>query len=248
MNARLREGSPIFRWIQSIRLRGGWRLPMAAGIVMLPLLFAIWFSNLGRTLVCEEQLGPRDAILVENFDPNYLVFERAAELKSAGMASKVFVPVNSASNATQPNIVSLGIVEVMARVAHLRDFEIIPITITEPISLNAAYQIRTVLLNARVRSVVVVAPGFRSRRSSNIYAAVFGPAGISTSCVPVFGPHTPQNWTRTWHGIQDVAEQYLKLQYYRFFVLPGVTPGRTKLDRQATQASRDAPSSRAMHL
>jgi hypothetical protein len=231
MTARLRESSPIVQPIRIARHRGGWRLPIAGGILILPLLFALWVSNLGRTLVCDEQPGPGDAILIENFDPNYLVFERAAELSAAARASRVFVPVNAASNPTQPNIVSLGIIEVMARVARLQDFEIIPITLTEPISLNAAYQIRAVLLHARVRSVVVVAPGFRSRRSSTIYAAVFGAAGISTSCVPVFGPHTPQNWTRTWHGIQEVAEQYLKLQYYRFFVLPGITATSRVLNR-----------------
>jgi hypothetical protein len=30
------------------------------------------------------------------------------------------------------------------------------------------------------------------------------------------------NWTQTWHGIQDVVEQWLKLQYYRLWVLPFV--------------------------
>jgi hypothetical protein len=27
-------------------------------------------------------------------------------------------------------------------------------------------------------------------------------------------------WTGSLHGIQNVAEQWLKLQYYRFYVLP----------------------------
>jgi hypothetical protein len=223
MTARLREGSPIVQPIRAARHRGGWRLPIAGGILILSLLLALWVSNLGRTLVCDEQPGPGDAILIENFDPNYLVFERAAELSAAGRASRVFVPVNAASDPTQPNIVSLGIIEVMARVAHLQDFEIIPITLTEPISLNAAYQIRAALRDARVSSVIVVAPGFRSRRSLLIYRAVLGEAGISTRCVAVFGPHTPENWTRTWHGIQEVVEQYVKLQYYRFRVMPGVS-------------------------
>ena len=60
---------------------------------------------------------------------------------------------------------------------------------------------------------------FRSRRSFLIYSTVFRDAGIVTSCVPVFGRTTTENWMRTWHGIQEVVEQYGKLQYYRFFVL-----------------------------
>ena len=27
-------------------------------------------------------------------------------------------------------------------------------------------------------------------------------------------------WTESWHGIQEVVEQWLKLQYYRLYVLP----------------------------
>jgi len=29
-------------------------------------------------------------------------------------------------------------------------------------------------------------------------------------------------WTREWHGIQSVVEEWLKLQYYRLYVLPRV--------------------------
>jgi hypothetical protein len=33
------------------------------------------------------------------------------------------------------------------------------------------------------------------------------------------------NWAQSWHGIQGVSEQFLKLQYYRFYVLPFVARG-----------------------
>jgi len=38
-------------------------------------------------------------------------------------------------------------------------------------------------------------------------------------CDPVFGRATPERWSNTWHGIQSVAEEFVKLQYYRFYVL-----------------------------
>ena len=50
-------------------------------------------DRIGKSLVCEERADRSDAILVENFDPEYLEFERAATLKNAGIASRVFVPV-----------------------------------------------------------------------------------------------------------------------------------------------------------
>lgn len=45
------------------------------------------------------------------------------------------------------------------------------------------------------------------------------PAGITVSCIPVFVGAARENWSQTWHGIQEVTEQFLKLQFYRFYVL-----------------------------
>jgi hypothetical protein len=64
-----------------------------------------------------------------------------------------------------------------------------------------------------------VTDGFRSQRSLLVYHAVLAPASIKVGCMPVFGQKTPKNWAKTWHGIQDVTEQFLKLAYYRFYVL-----------------------------
>ena len=68
--------------------------------------------------------------------------------------------------------------------------------------------------------MILVAPGFRSERSSLIYNAVLAPSGITVSCVPTIGPKATETWTHTWHGIEEVALQFLELQYYRFWVLP----------------------------
>jgi hypothetical protein len=68
--------------------------------------------------------------------------------------------------------------------------------------------------------VIVVSPLFRSRRSALVYDATLGRAGITIRCEPVHGIPGVNTWTETWHGIQNVAEQWLKLQYYRLYVLP----------------------------
>jgi hypothetical protein len=189
-----------------------------SGILVVSLTRRVWTVKIGQSLVCKEQSPHSDALLLENFDPNYLVFERAAALQKAGIAGRILVPTKAADSET-PNTVSEGIVEVMARVARLQEVEIIPIREIEPISLNAAKQIRHFLTVQHLKSVIVVSPGFRSRRSSLVYNAVLTPAGVTVGCVPVFGTDSPENWTKTWHGIQDVALQFLKLQYYRFHVL-----------------------------
>jgi len=193
--------------------------------VVISLLWVLLIPRIGPSLVCSDAAQPSDAILVENFDPSYLVFERARELRRANLAPVTLVPTEGGEGPGDSNPASAGIAEVMARVSRLPDpWTTIPITVTEPISLNAALQIRTALQARHVRSVIVVSPGFRSRRSLLVYSRVFGEAGIATSCVPVFGARTPANWTRTWHGLQEVAEQFIKLQYYQRVVMQRAIP------------------------
>ena len=172
--------------------------------------------------MCREEVGPSDAILVENFDHDYLVFEGAAMLQQAGLSPRVIVPVDtSPRDSREASVVDRGIAELMARIAGLRNPEMLPVRDqSEPITYNSAHDIRDFLTAERLRSIIVVAPAFRSRRSALVYRAVLAPASIKVFCMPVFGQHTVQNWPATWHGIQDVALQFIKLQYYRFDVLP----------------------------
>jgi hypothetical protein len=164
-------------------------------------------------------MRPSDVILVENFDSGLIVFERAAALHQAGLAARVLVATEISRNSESANLVSQGMVELLARVAHLQKPEILPIRLFEPISLNVAYQIRDFLTKEHLRSVLVVANGFRSKRSALVYHAVLDSAGIHVSCIPVFGQGTLETWADTWHGIDNVIMQFLKLQYYRFYVL-----------------------------
>ena len=219
-----RQGSKWQRYFfyrkESIKTTWKFRLALLLlGMLLVSVTRGFWMLRIGQSLVCAEEMRPSDVILVENFGPDYLVFERAAALHRAGFAARVLVPTEVSRDSERANPVSQGIAELMSQVARLQNPVIIPIQIIEPISLNAAYQIRDFLTKAHLRSVIVVTDGFRSMRSSLVYHAVLDPAGINVSCIPVFGQRTPKNWTETWHGVQEVAKQFLKLQYYRFYVL-----------------------------
>jgi hypothetical protein len=156
---------------------------------------------------------------VESLTSNYFVFERAAALHKAGLAARVLVLTVASHDPESANPVSQGIVELLVRVARLQSPEILPVRLVEPISLNVAYQLRDFLTKQHLRSVAVVTNGFRSQRSALVYHTVLNPVGIHVHCIPVFGQRTPQNWTATWHGIEEVTKQFLKLQYYRFYAL-----------------------------
>jgi hypothetical protein len=178
-----------------------------------------WSTRISKSLTCREQVTPSDLILVENLDPSYVLFERAATLRNEGFASRVLVPVQVSDAYERANAASIGIAELMARLADLQTPEIMPIRANEPISLNAAREFRNFLTKEHLRSIIVVTSGFRSKRSSLIYEAVLAPAGITVSCVPVFVRAGPHDWSQSWHGIQEVFEQILKLEFYRFYVL-----------------------------
>jgi hypothetical protein len=179
-----------------------------------------WTAALARGLVCESNLAPSDAILVENFDADYFVFERASRLRRAGFASRVIVPIPTDRRTSGPNDVALGVAQVMARVSHLGPFDIVLTNAVEPISLNVARDVLRFVEQERIRSVLVVAPLFRSRRSALVYASALRDAGVVVTCQPAKGLYDHGSWTRSWHGIENVATQWIKLQYYRLYVLP----------------------------
>ena len=64
--------------------------------------------------------------------------------------------------------------------------------------------------------------GHRHLASLSTTESVLSRSGVAMSCLPVFGQKTPETWAESWHGIQEIGEQFLKLQYYRFYVLPFV--------------------------
>jgi len=130
------------------------------------------------------------------------------------------VPVSCNRSGSGPNSVYQGFIQVMTGYSRLEEYELIPITEIEPIRLNAARQVRDFLGEKEaIRSLVVVSPGFTSRRSFLVYREVFKGTGVEVSCLPVFGQRNTSNWTGSWHGIQEVFLELGKLWYYRLAVL-----------------------------
>ena len=62
-------------------------------VILVWLTSAFWVPAIGRSLACKEELKPTDALLVENLDSDYLLFERAEALYRAGLAPRVVVPI-----------------------------------------------------------------------------------------------------------------------------------------------------------
>jgi hypothetical protein len=196
-----------------------------------------WTVSIARSLVCDANGAPSDAILVENFDPDYMVFKHAAGLRQAGLATRMLVPIATESDTSKTDAAALGTAEVMGRIARVGPMDIVPVGLVEPISLSAARDVLRFIEREHIRSVIVVSPLFRSRRSALVYGATLGRAGITVRCEPAQETPDVNTWTRTWHGVQDVAEQWLKLQYYRLYVLPFQLRAQETVDRGSVAGS-----------
>jgi hypothetical protein len=217
------------RWLPYIVVRQEvWKTTWAFRVVAIGLLYLItqvtspiWTRAVAESLVCPaEDVAHVDAVLIDDLEAtNYLVFERARILREAGVTSRVLVPVDVTADGTR-STVEAAFVQTLARLSRVGDIETVPVAKAEPISLNVALDVRRFLTHNGIKSVAVVPQALRSERSMLIYRAVLEPAGVATYCQPAWGTRTPVNWIRTWHGVQDVALQFLKLQYYRFYVLP----------------------------
>jgi hypothetical protein len=224
----MREPTAPPRWTRHLfdraeHTRTTWKFRVGLStlvVVALWLTSGWWTVAIARSLVCEANAAPSDAIIVENFDPDYLLFQRARELRRAGLAARVLVPISTDPGTQQPNDVAVGITRVMAEISRIGEIQLVPTRQEEPITLNAARDLERFLEREHIRSVIIVTPLFRSRRSALIYGVTLGPAGIAVRCEPVQAQRGVSTWTRSWHGIQEVLEQWLKLQYYQLYVLP----------------------------
>ena len=221
-----RHGSEWMRHFVYTRecLKTTWKLRallVAIGVLLVVVSKPMWTWLVARPLMCGgASASPATAILIENLEPEYLLFEHVAWLRSRCATGRVLVPVQASPDARQPAVMAGEFVAAMARVARLPMPELIPVRDVEPLSLNVARQVRDYLRREHISSVTVVSPGFRSGRASLVYHAVLDEAGIASSCVPVFGQVTPENWSDTWHGRQRVGLETIKLVYYRWYVLP----------------------------
>jgi hypothetical protein len=130
------------------------------------------------------------------------------------------IPVVANKETLAPRPIEQSFVEIMSRNAGVDQYEIVPVRHVEPIALNVALQVADFLGRNGMRSVIVVAPGFRSARSFLVYERVLASRGIRVQCFAARTSVGVKDWWRTRHGIQGVGLEFVKLLYYRFWIMP----------------------------
>jgi hypothetical protein len=203
-------------------VRTTWKLRLALLVLIALSVYgtgSFWLPLIGKSLICDSRPKSVDVIVIDNLESDYLAFELAGQFVAEGLGQHVLVPVQVGRNGRDPNLISRRFVEVMSEVAGLGSPEMVGVRHTEPFSLNVARQVRERLRENSIESILVVSPLFRSKRTGLIYQSVFGPLGIQVYCVPTRQSRNASNWWKTSHGVQNVVLEFMKLQYYRFFVL-----------------------------
>src|SRR5215212_2425393 len=143
-----------------------WLLRCAVVASLLGLMTATrsyWIHGIAGSLMCAPETGASaEALILENFDPEYPLFEEAARFQRQGVR-RILVPVPASRDGIGPNLVAARITELLADMARLRDVELVPYPEVEPIVWNVAFRMRRFLEAQHIRSVAVVVPAFRSR-------------------------------------------------------------------------------------
>lgn len=178
----------------------------------------IWLSWIGRSLTHQDQPASADFIVVEYYAPNYLLFEKARILMEDGGGKAVLIPTEI-HDENEPSPITRDIANALISNSRLENSVLVPVEHREPITLHVARRIALKLQEEEARSVTIVSPTFRSRRSYLVYRSVLDPLGIEVQCVHPIEPKGPDNWWTSLHGIQDVTLEATKLVYYRLLVL-----------------------------
>lgn len=88
--------------------------------------------------------------------------------------------------------------------------------VMHPITLTEARFVLTHLAGLKVRSAILVAEGFHTRRSLAVYRREAKKWGIEIIPHPYYSLYQKEDWWRRSEGVRAFVTEYLKLGYYFF--------------------------------
>jgi hypothetical protein len=173
-----------------------------------------------------EKMEKSDVVILEGAE---FIRERpvhdAMELLSSGTANRMVIVIKKGPTNERPfaslnytrfitnNLVALGL--------HENQFQVITVPVNHPVTLTEAKIVLANLSLSNVRSVILMAEGFHSRRSFWAYKQVGTPLGIKIISSPYFVKYPRKTWWRTVDGCYEFISESLKLFYY---VIMGYIP------------------------
>jgi hypothetical protein len=164
-------------------------------------------------------MGSADVVIVEGEE---LIREKAvkisAELLSSGRASRMVVVLQENPKDEKffafPDYVPLLIKDLQALKLQGKQFMVIRVPTNHPITLTEARIVLADLSVHGVRSAILVAEGFHTRRSLWSYKQAGLTLGIEIIPFPCFTRYQGDGWWRKPEGLKEFFEESTKLLYY----------------------------------
>lgn len=186
------------------------------------ILSSFFYQNImvsaGRYLAPESP-GKADAVILEGTE---LMREEAVKvslkLLSSGKARRLVVVYQHSENERifgRPLNYSLYLTRELKELG-LRKDQIIVLEVPKehPITLTEARIVLSNLSKGGIKSAILVAEGFHTRRSLWTYRQVGLPLGIEIIPSPYFIKYSNKSWWQGTYGIRDFFEESLKFVYY----------------------------------
>jgi uncharacterized SAM-binding protein YcdF (DUF218 family) len=203
-------------------------IPLGFVLVTVLLFYETMLMGAGRFLTPEGR-GDADVVIVEGVElRKEKAVEMGIEMLSSGRANRLVVvdygsAVKQASDRLENRALSLA--RKLEGLGLRADrIQLIEVPVDHPATLGEAQFVVSVLSKSGVRSAVLLAEGFHTRRSYWAYKEVGSSLGIEIVPCPYFVSYGNENWWRKNDGVRAFARELAKFIYY---VLRGYIPAKS---------------------
>jgi len=200
-------------------------IPLVFILVGIFLFYERILTGAGRFLSPEGR-GDSDVVIVEGVElAKWKAVEIGIQMLSSGRANRlVVVGYGSVIEQTsaQPENRAFFLARKLDGLGLRADrIQWIEVPVDHPATLREAQFVVSVLRKDGVRSAILLADGFHTRRSYWAYKEAGSPLAIEIIPCPYFTSFRNENWWRTTDGIRAFTTQFAKYFYY---ILRGYIP------------------------
>lgn len=193
-------------------------IPLLFILVGIFLFYERILTGAGRFLAPEGR-GDSDVVIVEGVElGKWKAMEIGIQMLSSGRANRLVVvdygSVIEQSSAQLENRAFFLARKLDGLGVRADQIQLIEVPVDHPVTLGEAQFVLSVLSKNGVRSAILLADSFHTRRSYWAYKEAGSPLGIEIIPCPYFTSFTNENWWRRADGIREFATQFVKYFYY----------------------------------
>jgi hypothetical protein len=210
----MKRGKSKFKWIL-----GGLLLSVILAVVLVYVFREPILDRAGEFMAPRGDYSADIAILEGASFLDRSVANAGFELLKAGKVKRLVVVLHNINTLHRPYGYNDNYPETVRRDIRKgglkeNDFEIVVTPIRHPVTLTEAQGAMKAISQMNVRSAVLLAPGFHTRRSYLVYQHAANPYQIKIRPQACFNGYRAGKWWITNDGMRDFAAEFAKLVYY----------------------------------